>query len=46
MYKVVHGIAPEVISDLFRIVEESMLGCQFVRKRDKTDFHGDVVLVV
>ena len=44
MYKVFHGIAPEVINDLFRIVEESMLGRQFVRKRDITVFHGQMSL--
>ena len=47
MYQVFHGIAPEVINDVFRIVEESMLGRQFVRKRDITVFSWrDVILVV
>ena len=42
MYKVFNGIAPEVISELFRIVEEIMLGRQFVRKRDKTVYYGQM----
>ena len=32
MYKVFHGIAPEVIMDLFRIIEGGMFSHQFVRK--------------
>ena len=38
MYKVFHGVAPEVIRDLFNIIESSMSERKFERKRDITVF--------
>ena len=46
MFKVYHGIAPEVISDLFTIAESNVTrtGRHFVRNGDITVFHGEMSL--
>ena len=46
MFKVYHGIAPEVMCDLFSISESSTTrtGRKFVRKENKTVFFGKMSL--